>query len=55
MFPIFKLFVCFLIQCEPIRKNVLGYLSGDTAQYSTVLLYQPLKNIMHTYKKYVTF
>ena len=24
MFPIFKLFVCFVIQCEPIRKNVLG-------------------------------
>jgi hypothetical protein len=24
MFPFFKLFVCFIIQCEPIRKNVLG-------------------------------
>ena len=36
MFPIFKLFVCFVIQCEPIRKNVLGYdyTGGDRTHYN---------------------
>ena len=38
MFPIFKLFVCFVIQCEPIRKNVLGL----AVSYLSVFHYEPI-------------
>ena len=42
MFPIFKLFVCFVIQCEPIRKNVLGHPEQKTSYNYTLLIF--LKN-----------
>ena len=57
MFPIFKLFVCFVIQCEPIRKNVLGRLALHVQKLENAILYSSLvtsyAKMLYSFRAYV--